>query len=90
MIKRFSDDIPEDEIAYKRRKTAEKMKKRRKKAKKYKATTEKPIKLSEDDNEVDSDDSDDKILLRRSGRALKLTIKKRDLIGPSAAGEDRK
>ncbi len=90
MIERFNDDIPKDEIAYKRRKTAEKIEKRRKETKKYKATTENPIKLLENDNEINSDDSDDKIILRRSGRVLKSTAKKRDLIGFSAAGEGRK
>ncbi len=90
MIERFGDDIPKDEIAYKRRKAVEKVEKRRKEAKKYRATTEELIELSESDDEVDSDDSDDKIILRRSGRALKLTAKKCNLIGLSAAGEGRK
>ena len=66
------------------------MEKRRKKTKKHKATTEEPIKLLKDDNEINSDNSDDKIILRRSGRTSKPTAKKRDLIGFSAAGEDRK
>ncbi len=90
MIKRFSDDIPKNKIAYKRRKTAEKVEKRRKEAKKHRTTTEELIKLSKNDNEINSDDSDDKIILRRSRRVSKPTAKKRDLIGPSAAGEDRK
>ena len=90
MIEKFSDDISKDEIAYKRRKTAEKIKKRRKKTKKYRATTEKPIKLLKDDNKINSDNSDDKIILGRSGRASKPTAKKRDLIEPNAAGEGRK
>ncbi len=90
MIERFGDDIPEDEIVYERRKAAEKIEKCRKETKKYGATTEEPIKLSEGDNKINNDNSDDEIILRRSGRALKSTAKKRDLIGPSAAGEGRK
>jgi len=64
--------------------------KHRKETKKYKTTTEELIKLLEDDNKIDSDNSDDKIIIQRLGRILKLTVKKRDLIGSSAAGEDRK
>jgi len=90
VIKRFGDDIPKNKIVYKRRKTAEKVEKRRKEAKKYKITTEELIELLKNDDEINSDDSDDEIILRRSGRVLKLTAKKRDLIGSSAAGEDRK
>ncbi len=90
MIERFNDDIPEDKIAYKRRKTAKKMKKRRKKTKTYKTTTEKLIKLLENDNKINNDNNDDKIILRRSGRALKPTTKKYDLIESNAAGEGRK
>ena len=90
MIERFSDDISEDEIVYEGRKAAEKVEKRRKEVKKYGATTEELIELLEGDDEVDSDDSDDEIVLRRSGRVLKSTAKKRDLIGSSAADESRK
>jgi len=90
VIERFGDDIPEDEIVYERRKAAEKIEKCRKETKKYGATTEEPIKLSEGDNKINNDNSDDEIILRRLKRALKPRTKKRDLIEPNAANENRK
>ena len=90
MIEKFGDDIPENEIIYKRRKTTEKVEKRRKKTKKHKTTIEELIKLSKNDNKINNDNSDDEIILQRLKRALKPRTKKRDLIEPNAANENRK
>ncbi len=86
----WGDDIFKNDIAYERRRPAEKAEKCRKKKG---ATTEELIKLLEGDNEIDrdsDDDSNDKIILRRSERISKSTIKKLDLIGFSAAGKGRR
>ncbi len=86
----WGDDISEDDIAYERRRATEKAEKY---GKKKEATMEELIKLLEGDDEADDDsddDSNDEIILRRSERTLKLMAKKLNLIGPNAAGKDRR